>query len=71
MIPGLYIAQHAGGGKAEQIFMRGFDADHGTDVGIYVDGMPVIVSRGTGTWGPRMRLWCPGEILRIVLRKKE
>jgi len=32
-----------------------------------INGMPVIVSRGTGTWGPRMRLWYPGEILRIVL----
>ncbi|HUV64131.1 MAG TPA: metallophosphoesterase [Sedimentisphaerales bacterium] len=30
-------------------------------------GMPVIVSRGTGTWGPRMRLWAPGEILRITM----
>ena len=36
-----------------------------------VDGMPVIVSRGTGTWGPRMRLWHPGEILRITLRSKK
>jgi hypothetical protein len=33
-----------------------------------VDGMPLIVCRGTGTWGPRMRLWRPGEILRITLR---
>ena len=33
-----------------------------------VGGMPVIVCRGTGTWGPRMRLWSRGEILRIVLR---
>jgi hypothetical protein len=33
-----------------------------------VDGMPVIVTRGTGTWGPRMRLWQPSEILRITLR---
>jgi len=33
-----------------------------------VSGMPVIVSRGTGTWGPRMRLWARGEILRITLR---
>lgn len=32
-----------------------------------IDGMAVIVSRGTGTWGPRMRLWEPGEILRITL----
>jgi uncharacterized protein len=36
-----------------------------------VDGMTAIVCRGTGTWGPRMRLWRPGEILRVTLRKKE
>ncbi len=40
-VPGLFIGQHAGGGKAEQIFLRGFDADHGTDVAISVDDMPV------------------------------
>ncbi|HVM46773.1 MAG TPA: metallophosphoesterase [Candidatus Acidoferrum sp.] len=33
-----------------------------------VCGMPLIVCRGTGTWGPRMRLWKPGEIVRITLR---
>jgi predicted MPP superfamily phosphohydrolase len=33
-----------------------------------VDGMSVIVCRGTGTWGPRMRLWRPSEILRVTLR---
>lgn len=33
-----------------------------------VRGMTVVISRGTGTWGPRMRLWHPGEILRIVVR---
>ena len=32
IIPGLFIGQHAGGGKAEQIFLRGFDLDHGTDI---------------------------------------
>jgi len=32
-----------------------------------VEGMPVIVCRGTGTWGPRMRLWKRGEILRVTL----
>lgn len=34
-----------------------------------VDGMTVIVCRGTGTWGPRMRLWSPSSILRITLRR--
>lgn len=48
-VPGLFIAQHAGGGKAEQIFLRGFDADHGTDVQVSVDGMPVnMVSHAHG-----------------------
>jgi predicted MPP superfamily phosphohydrolase len=36
-----------------------------------VGGMPVIVCRGTGTWGPRMRLWRPSEILRITLEQEE
>lgn len=48
-VPGLFIAQHAGGGKAEQLFLRGFDSDHGTDVAVYADGMPVnIVSHAHG-----------------------
>lgn len=49
LAPGLVIAQHAGGGKAEQIFLRGFDADHGTDIAILSDGTPVnMVSHGHG-----------------------
>ena len=49
MVPGLFIGQHAGGGKAEQIFLRGFDIDHGTDINITVDGMPVnMVSHAHG-----------------------
>ncbi len=39
--PGLVVVQHAGGGKANQYYLRGFDADHGTDVAISVDGVPV------------------------------
>ncbi len=35
-----------------------------------INGMPIIVCRGTGTWGPRMRLWQRGEILRITLRSE-
>ena len=48
-MPGLFIGQHAGGGKAEQIFLRGFDIDHGTDISISVDNMPVnMVSHAHG-----------------------
>ncbi len=49
LVPGLFTAQQVGGGKAEQIFLRGFDADHGTDVNISADGMPVnLVSQAHG-----------------------
>jgi hypothetical protein len=41
LVPGFVISQHQGGGKAEQYFLRGFDADHGTDVALYIDGLPV------------------------------
>jgi TonB family protein len=41
VVPGLLAVQHQGGGKADQLFLRGFDADHGTDVGVFIDGIPV------------------------------
>lgn len=48
-VPGLFIGQHAGGGKAEQLFFRGFDIDHGTDISIDVEGLPVnMVSHAHG-----------------------
>lgn len=49
IIPGLVIGQHQGGGKAEQIFLRGFDCDHGTDIRLEADGMPInMVSHAHG-----------------------
>ncbi|HEY4239736.1 MAG TPA: TonB-dependent receptor [Kofleriaceae bacterium] len=48
-VPGLMVSQHAGGGKSDQYFIRGFDADHGTDLAIYADGVPVnLPSNGHG-----------------------
>lgn len=42
LIPGMIAVEHSGGaGKADQYFLRGFDADHGTDVALFTDGMPV------------------------------
>lgn len=42
LIPGFIAVEHSGGaGKADQYFLRGFDADHGTDVAFFADGMPV------------------------------
>lgn len=40
-VPGLIVTQHAGDGKANQYFLRGFNLDHGTDFSVAIDGMPI------------------------------
>ena len=40
-IPGVIITQHSGSGKANQYFLRGFNLDHGTDLAVSLDGVPV------------------------------
>lgn len=66
---GLMLSGHTHGG---QIWPFGYLVQATTYrllAGRYqIGGMPVIVCRGTGTWGPRMRLWHRGEILKVTLR---
>lgn len=70
MVPGLVIAQHAGGGKAEQIFIRGFDCDHGTDVAINVDEMPVnMVSHGHGQGYADLHFLIPETVDELTVEK--
>jgi hypothetical protein len=40
-VPGLIVTQHSGEGKANQYFLRGYNLDHGTDLALYVDDVPV------------------------------
>lgn len=40
-VPGVFVTQHSGEGKAHQIFLRGFDAQHGQDLEVWVGGAPV------------------------------
>ena len=40
-VPGLIVTQHSGEGKANQYFLRGYNLDHGTDMAISVDDVPV------------------------------
>lgn len=69
-VPGLFIGQHAGGGKAEQLFLRGFDVDHGTDVAISVDGMPVnMVSHAHGQGYSDLHFVIPETINKIDFGK--
>ena len=69
-VPGLFIGQHAGGGKAEQIFLRGFDIDHGTDITISVDAMPVnMVSHAHGQGYADLHFIIPETVEKIDFGK--
>lgn len=69
-VPGLFIGQHAGGGKAEQIFLRGFDIDHGTDIAITADGLPVnMVSHAHGQGYADLHFVIPETIDKIEFGK--
>lgn len=68
---GLMLSGHTHGG---QIWPFGYLVQHSYPLleGRYeVEHMTVIVCRGTGTWGPRMRLWHTGEILRVTLHSEK
>ncbi len=69
-VPGLIIGQHAGGGKAEQMFLRGFDIDHGTDIAITADGLPVnMVSHAHGQGYADLHFVIPETIENIDFGK--
>ncbi len=70
IVPGLFLAQHAGGGKAEQIFLRGYDIDHGTDVSIEVDGLPVnMVSHAHGQGYSDLHFVIPETVEKVNFDK--
>ncbi len=69
-LPGFVAGQHAGGGKAMQYFLRGFDNDHGTDVAISVDGIPVnMVSHAHGQGYADLNFLIPEVVESIDYRK--
>jgi outer membrane receptor protein involved in Fe transport len=68
--PGLLTVQHAGGGKANQYFLRGFDIDHGTDLALSVDEVPVnLVSHGHGQGYADLHFLIPEAVERIQVTK--
>ncbi len=69
-LPGLIITQHAGGGKANQYFMRGFNLDHGTDFAIFIDGMPLnLPSHAHGEGYSDMNTVIPEFVERVDAQK--
>ena len=68
--PGLIITQHSGEGKANQYFLRGFNLDHGTDLAITVDGMPVNMrTHGHGQGYADLNFLVPELIKTVRVRK--
>lgn len=69
-VPGLLPVQHQGGGKADQLFLRGFDADHGTDVALYIDGVPInLPSHAHGQGYADLNFVIPEALERVDVQK--
>jgi hypothetical protein len=69
-VPGLIVTQHAGGGKANQYFTRGFNLDHGTDFAVDLDGMPLnLPTHAHGQGYADMNIVIPELLDRIDYEK--
>lgn len=69
-VPGLVVTQHAGDGKANQYFLRGFNLDHGTDLATRVDGIPVNMhTHGHGQGYTDVNFVIPELLDRIEYKK--
>jgi len=70
MVPGLIVTQHAGDGKANQYFLRGFNLDHGTDFATSVGGIPVnMPSHAHGQGYTDLNFLIPELVDRMRFRK--
>jgi TonB family protein len=68
--PGLVMVQHSGGGKANQYFLRGFDADHGTDLALSIDGIPInMVSHAHGQGFSDTNFIIPEVVEKVEITK--
>ena len=68
--PGLIITQHSGEGKANQYFLRGYNLDHGTDLAITLDGMPINMrTHGHGQGYADLNFLIPELIGTVNVRK--
>jgi hypothetical protein len=70
VVPGLIITQHSGTGKGNQMFLRGFNLDHGTDFSTSIDGMPInLPSHGHGQGYTDLNFLIPELIESLEFRK--
>ncbi|MDN3675756.1 Plug domain-containing protein [Flavobacterium paronense] len=70
-VPGLFIGQHAVEAKQSRFFLRGFDIDHGTDIAVSVDGMPVnMVSHAHGQGYADLHFVIPETSIKLISEKE-
>jgi TonB dependent receptor/TonB-dependent Receptor Plug Domain len=68
--PGLAVVMHADGGKANQYYLRGYNLDHGTDLAIFVDDMPVnLPTHAHGQGYADLNWLLPETISSLDIRK--
>ncbi len=69
-VPGLIATQHSGQGKSNQLFLRGFNLDHGTDFAVHLDGVPLnFRTHGHGQGYLDLNLLIPELVESIDFRK--
>jgi opacity protein-like surface antigen len=68
--PGLAVVQHSGSGKANQYYLRGYNLDHGTDLAIFWDGVPInLPTHAHGQGYADLNFLIPETISGLEVRK--
>ena len=68
--PGLIVSQHSGEGKANQYFLRGMNLDHGTDLALWLDGMPLNMrTHGHGQGYADINFLIPELVTSLTVKK--
>jgi opacity protein-like surface antigen/outer membrane receptor protein involved in Fe transport len=68
--PGLVVLQHSGSGKANQYLLRGYELDHGTDLAIFWDGVPInLPTHAHGQGYADLNFLIPETISGLQIRK--
>jgi hypothetical protein len=69
-VPGVVVTQHSGSGKANQMFVRGMNLDHGTDLRTRVGGIPAnMPSHGHGQGYTDLNFVIPELVRELRYRK--
>jgi len=68
--PGLAVVMHADGGKANQYYLRGYNLDHGTDLAIFLDDMPInLPTHAHGQGYADLNWLMPETVASLDIRK--